>query len=79
VFKTSFEKGQMHKLIFCVAHDNHQAHQLLKALNIPLEAVLKEEMQANDGTRQDLHRYALFASDWHRGVVKADLERLAPL
>lgn len=79
VLKTSFEVGRMHKLVFCVADDNTEAHQLLKSLGIGLEAVLKEEMQTDAGTRQDLHRYALFASQWHQGIVRQQLERVAPL
>jgi RimJ/RimL family protein N-acetyltransferase len=79
VLKTSFEMGRMHKLVFCVADHNAEAHRLLKSLGIEQEAVLKEEMQAEDGTRQDLHRYALFASQWHDGLVRAQLERVAPV
>jgi RimJ/RimL family protein N-acetyltransferase len=79
VLKTSFDMGQMHKLVFCVSHDNADAHRLLHSLGIPREAVLKEEMQASDGTRQDLYRYALFASEWRQGGVRERLERVVPL
>lgn len=79
VCKTSFETLHMHKLVCCVAADNAPAHRLLTRFGIGLEAILKEEMQADDGSHHDLCRYALFAAQWRQGAVRHRLEQLAPL
>lgn len=79
VCKTSFETLHMHKLVCCVAADNAPVHRLLTRFGIGLEAILKEEMQAGDGSHHDLCRYALFAAQWRQGAVRHRLERLAPL
>lgn len=77
VLETVF--AQLHKVVFCVAPSNTQAVQLLKSLDIPLEAVLRKEMLAADGNRQDLWRYALLASEWRTGHARQRLQRLVPL
>lgn len=77
VLETAF--ANLHKVVFCVSPTNTQAIRLLKSLDIPLEAVLRQEMLAPDGARQDLLRYALLAPEWRDGTTRKRLQRLAPL
>lgn len=77
VLETAF--ANLHKVVFCVSPTNTQAIRLLKSLDIPLEAVLRQEMLATDGTRQDLLRYALLAPEWIGGTTRKRLQRLVPL
>lgn len=77
VLETAF--ATLHKLVFCVSPTNTQAIRLLQSLDIPLEAVLRQEMLATDGTRQDLLRYSLLATEWGGGATRKRLQRLAPL
>lgn len=77
VLDTAF--ANLHKVVFCVSPTNTQAIRLLKSLGIPLEAVLRQEMLATGGARQDLLRYALLAPEWRDGTTRKRLQRLAPL
>ena len=77
VLETAF--ANLHKVVFCVSPTNTQVIRLLKSLDIPLEAVLRQEMLATDGTRQDLLRYALLAPEWSGGATRKLLQRVAPL
>lgn len=75
----AFSSFPFHKLVFCVQPGNRRAIQLMDALAIPLEAVLRQELRGSHGQRSDLWRYALFRSDWHQSRARARLQRLAPL
>lgn len=69
----------LEKLVFHVLPENKPAHALLARLGISEEALLRQEIQRPDGTRTDLVRYALFASEWKNSPARAGLQRCVPL
>lgn len=77
VFQTAF--ATIHKLVFCVSPTNKEALKLIEHLGIPLEATLKDEILTQNGTRQDLLRFAIFSSDWDGSTLQRRLQRWAPL
>lgn len=81
VLDAAFARFRLDKLIFHVLADNSAAQQLLAALGIPQEAVLRGELAGihAGAPRRDLLRYALFRDDWQHSPGRARLQRLTPL
>lgn len=79
VIESVFGRLQLHKLVFLALPGNLSAHRLLANAGVVCEAVMREEIRLADGSRSDLLRYAMFASDWWDSDARKRMQRLVPL
>jgi len=79
-FALSFARFKLHKLIFYVASDNHQALKIMQRYGFISEGYFKEEILVDDdGQRVDLHRFALMQTAWEDHPFHQRLNRIAPI
>lgn len=77
----SFQKINLHKLIFYVTSNNHQALKIMRANDFISEGYFKEEILINENQRADLHRFALMRKVWddQNHILHQRLNRIAPI
>jgi len=77
----SFNKFNLHKLVFYVTSNNHHALKIIQANGFIAEGYFKEEILINESQRIDLHRFALMRKVWEdqNHALHQRLDRIAPI
>ena len=78
VLERSFTAFGLHKLIFHVRPDNEPVLRLMQRHGLTFEGVLGQELLADDGTRLDLLRFALFHRDWLVHPLRDRMRQMLP-
>lgn len=75
----AFSVLNLRKVVFYVAVGNQRAQLLMTHFHMIEEGLLREELQLTTSKTVDLHRYALFRTDWEHSDLRKTLQRVVPL